>query len=641
MFIEKIKFIDKVEWFENDEEIIFWNNQKEIIEFYITSTNKIAYYEKETKKLSERLKINCILWQNWVGKTKLLSNIINRLEFEENKWHIDLKWRTVVNFNNWFNISWERNKSNHWLNTKEYNNNNATSNDKLTYIYDDFFIGSNMFKYSINNTVADNFINWFWLSEFYLEIYNFLQKQTHKEIFSNFLNLEKNYVFYLHTFLEKKHNYDYLDDLWILYFFDFLVGSINWNINGEYINIWKIFNDNSFNKIIIFLFLNEFLSVWFSPYNSISEDLKYRLQFFKIYIFLVKNFKSSITQIDIDNFNDNSWFEYTFESFNVKIDNYILKIENILNLVNDNLALNNELSIIQDEITEINKFINNLLAQFETTFNLDWAYNDYLINKIIYIKEKSILLSQQEKHILSLEFFNLDLKFQDLKKEKSFNYLSSWEKIMLIRFVNIYKKIYEEYENWKRNFIILIDEPDLHLHLEWQQQYIQRLIDVFSTIKETDITMHFIIATHSPFIISDIPKENIIKLERYEKDWKQYTKQLKLDDKKETFWANYIDIIRNWFFENWVLMWSFAQDIISNLSLIEKLTLAKDYIDETKLKWHEKEIYEKYVKNWSLINIEKIKEQIWDEFIKNNLLYLNFENDKNKHWWNNEKIETN
>jgi predicted ATP-binding protein involved in virulence len=49
------------------------------------------------------------------------------------------------------------------------------------------------------------------------------------------------------------------------------------------------------------------------------------------------------------------------------------------------------------------------------------------------------------------------------------------------------------------------------LHLEWQQVYIQRLIDVFSTIP-SDITMHFIIATHSPFIISDLPKENIIKL---------------------------------------------------------------------------------------------------------------------------------
>jgi predicted ATP-dependent endonuclease of OLD family len=60
--------------------------------------------------------------------------------------------------------------------------------------------------------------------------------------------------------------------------------------------------------------------------------------------------------------------------------------------------------------------------------------------------------------------------------------------------------------------------------------------------------MHFIIATHSPFIISDLPKENIIKLVK--NDWKTKTKEMT----EGTFWANYIDIIRNGFFDG-VFLW--------------------------------------------------------------------------------------
>jgi predicted ATP-binding protein involved in virulence len=69
----------------------------------------------------------------------------------------------------------------------------------------------------------------------------------------------------------------------------------------------------------------------------------------------------------------------------------------------------------------------------------------------------------------------------------------------------------------KQDFIVLIDEPDLHLHLDWQRQYIQKLIDVFSTL-DPEISLHFIIATHSPFIISDLPTESMIILDGSEKN---------------------------------------------------------------------------------------------------------------------------
>ena len=52
--------------------------------------------------------------------------------------------------------------------------------------------------------------------------------------------------------------------------------------------------------------------------------------------------------------------------------------------------------------------------------------------------------------------------------------------------------------------LILIDEPELSLHPEWQLNFLSLLTDIFSNYKDC----HFIIATHSPNIISSIPDNN-------------------------------------------------------------------------------------------------------------------------------------
>lgn len=54
------------------------------------------------------------------------------------------------------------------------------------------------------------------------------------------------------------------------------------------------------------------------------------------------------------------------------------------------------------------------------------------------------------------------------------------------------------------NSLILIDEPEISLHPEWQDKYLDLLRSTFSSFKGC----HFIIATHSPLILSDIVYEN-------------------------------------------------------------------------------------------------------------------------------------
>lgn len=70
--------------------------------------------------------------------------------------------------------------------------------------------------------------------------------------------------------------------------------------------------------------------------------------------------------------------------------------------------------------------------------------------------------------------------------------------------------------NIKDNSLILIDEPEISLHPEWQEKYIQLLIETFQNYKNC----HFIIATHSPQLISKLSKDNCFILQMDSKELK-------------------------------------------------------------------------------------------------------------------------
>ncbi|MCX9539054.1 ATP-binding protein, partial [Vibrio cholerae] len=61
------------------------------------------------------------------------------------------------------------------------------------------------------------------------------------------------------------------------------------------------------------------------------------------------------------------------------------------------------------------------------------------------------------------------------------------------------------------NSIVLLDEPELSLHPEWQRDFLPLIQNMFSSYK----SCHFIIATHSPSIVSSIPSSNsfVVNLE--------------------------------------------------------------------------------------------------------------------------------
>ena len=85
--------------------------------------------------------------------------------------------------------------------------------------------------------------------------------------------------------------------------------------------------------------------------------------------------------------------------------------------------------------------------------------------------------------------------------------------------------------------------------------------------------MHFIITTHSPFILSDLPKENIIFLEKGKQVYP-------FDDGKQTFGANIHTLLSHGFFMKDGLMGEFAKskidDVIKYLNNDKKSTITTD-----------------------------------------------------------------
>jgi predicted ATP-binding protein involved in virulence len=172
-----------------------------------------------------------------------------------------------------------------------------------------------------------------------------------------------------------------------------------------------------------------------------------------------------------------------------------------------------------------------------------------------------------------------------LKSESGFKQLSSGEQQYLNTFQTaIYhlrnlNSVHECGDNEKiayKNVTLIFDEIELYFHPEFQQIFIFELLEAIKRTKLTSIkSINILFCTHSPFILSDIPTENILKLsngipEPYEP----------LD---KTFAANIHDLLAHEFFLRKGFMGEFSKHHISNL--IKSISLIKsDSISENKYK---------------------------------------------------------
>jgi hypothetical protein len=64
-----------------------------------------------------------------------------------------------------------------------------------------------------------------------------------------------------------------------------------------------------------------------------------------------------------------------------------------------------------------------------------------------------------------------------------------------------------------QNILVILEEVELYFHPELQQQFIKYLLDGIEQIPLVNLNaIHIIIVTHSPYVLSDIPKNNVLAL---------------------------------------------------------------------------------------------------------------------------------
>ncbi len=246
--------------------------------------------------------------------------------------------------------------------------------------------------------------------------------------------------------------------------------------------------------------------------------------------------------------------------------------------------------------------------------NLQRICKKYNISKILKLNHKPVEkqyineLTEEDKKLYARKGgFNHLLEFDLIdEKDRTYNNLSHGEKVLFGQLLNIYF-----YSINYSHEIFLFDEPEISLHPDWQKRYIN---EVYNLLKKMKGNNHFIFTSHSPFLLSDIPKQNIIFLDKDEKGNCKVVDGLK--KKKQTFGANIHTLLSDSFFMEDGLMGEFAKSKINEIIDFQKLVKKNRHIDcLTKIYLHSKQ------KNfWQTQKI--IGEEYLKQVIKNHLVEI-------------------
>lgn len=143
-------------------------------------------------------------------------------------------------------------------------------------------------------------------------------------------------------------------------------------------------------------------------------------------------------------------------------------------------------ALMNDKQNELNKIF-DMIGFDKSYFKIKFYYD----REIKYDINRNYTNEMLEFH----QYFS-DLLFVKNGKEISFESCSSGEKHILFAFVGILGNLQDD-------SIVLVDEPELSLHPEWQNKYLSQIESIFSSYKN----VHFILASHSHFFVSDLPPQ--------------------------------------------------------------------------------------------------------------------------------------
>lgn len=330
-------------------------------------------------------------------------------------------------------------------------------------------------------------------------------------------------------------------------------------VRGERVNWSKIFLENFRKKIIFPLFkvmFNEepnYLDIK-NDYNDNAIEIaeKYLIQKirnlpFKYNVF--SDFKNLFEQDEIDSSIAENYCMKLYKDRT----HITLKIRQTLNFLRENIyEVSNDKSIITIDIEKVLKKIEELRKENPFTEVIDYLPPSIFFSNIIFEDDSTFVeLSSGEKQ----QIFSLNSIVYHLKNIDS-----------------VYKSDSNDDELVKYNTInLFFDEIELYFHPEFQKSYISNLLTLIKAAKFENLNnLNMVFLTHSPFILSDIPKQNIMYLD----EGKCLTG---IERPQKSFGANITDLLADGFFfgnDDKALIGDFAKNKI--LEVIDFLKFKRE-----------------------------------------------------------------
>lgn len=195
-------------------------------------------------------------------------------------------------------------------------------------------------------------------------------------------------------------------------------------------------------------------------------------------IYKSKFYRKDLTEVDF-----RSYFEHQKEYFPDRTSpiwgtSYYKKIAD-----NDNL------------ISRIVEFLKSMDVRFLGNDNLEdktYMVYDIMSDKNL-VEDFQMIKELKQLDLITYPSISLLKKGSEYDLEES----SSGEYALLSSLIGLMASVSE-------NSIVFIDEPEVSLHPNWQMKYMDFVRDIFKGYK----SCHFIIATHSHFLVSDIERQN-------------------------------------------------------------------------------------------------------------------------------------
>lgn len=200
--------------------------------------------------------------------------------------------------------------------------------------------------------------------------------------------------------------------------------------------------------------------------------------------------------------------------------------------------------------------LKNMLTAYidyeENQTKKEFLHDNYelLKGRIIQLKEPVNFEDINEPYITEIEALkgiSKNLYMEDDKGFYDFMNLSTGEQRILRFFADVYYCAAELKGKFETN-VFLFDEIDLSWHPEWQRKMVYYIKDIFDNIivPNSERKINLIFTTHSPFILSDMPKNNVVMLSIDSNGTSQI-----YDNTPNAFCANIHDLFNdNFFFNN-------------------------------------------------------------------------------------------